>query len=171
MRASEFRGLRWQDVDLDEGILHVTQRADAWRHIGAPKSAAGTRTIPACADGDQCPPAVALSSVRSASSILCSPTAPETSRASPTSPSVSGSRSSVAAGSSPRWESAVRVPLSETRCGVAVHRHPGLDAEAGAGRARPRLDHHDVRSLWASLHRSRRRQEAMKKFEAAIVAA
>ena len=46
MRASELRGLRWQDVDLDAGILHVTQRADAWRHIGPPKSAAGTRTIP-----------------------------------------------------------------------------------------------------------------------------
>ena len=46
MRASELRGLRWQDVDLDEGVVHVTQRADAWRHIGPPKSAAGTRTIP-----------------------------------------------------------------------------------------------------------------------------
>lgn len=46
MRASELRGLRWQDVDLDEVVVHVTQRADAWRRIGAPKSAAGTRTIP-----------------------------------------------------------------------------------------------------------------------------
>jgi integrase len=46
LRASELRGLRWQDVDLDAGLLHVTQRADAWRQIGAPKSAAGTRTIP-----------------------------------------------------------------------------------------------------------------------------
>jgi integrase len=46
MRASELRGLRWQDVDLNEGLVHVAQRADAWRRIGAPKSAAGTRTIP-----------------------------------------------------------------------------------------------------------------------------
>jgi integrase len=46
MRASELRGLRWQDVDLDEGVAAVTQRADAWRRIGAPKSVAGTRTIP-----------------------------------------------------------------------------------------------------------------------------
>ena len=46
LRASELRGLRWQDVDLDAGLIHVTQRADAWRRIGAPKSAAGTRTIP-----------------------------------------------------------------------------------------------------------------------------
>jgi integrase len=46
MRASELHGLRWQDVDLDEGIVHVRQRADAWRHIGPPKSAAGNRDIP-----------------------------------------------------------------------------------------------------------------------------
>jgi integrase len=46
MRASELRGLRWQDVDLDEGLIYVTQRADAWRRLGPPKSAAGTRTIP-----------------------------------------------------------------------------------------------------------------------------
>jgi integrase len=46
MRASELRGLRWQDVDLDEGLIHVRQRADAWRNIGPPKSAAGSRDIP-----------------------------------------------------------------------------------------------------------------------------
>ncbi|HWW33810.1 MAG TPA: site-specific integrase, partial [Xanthobacteraceae bacterium] len=46
MRVSELRGLRWADVDLDAGIIHVTQRADAWGTIGSPKSAAGTRDIP-----------------------------------------------------------------------------------------------------------------------------
>ena len=46
MRASELRGLRWADVDLDAGIIHVMQRADAWGKIGSPKSAAGTRDIP-----------------------------------------------------------------------------------------------------------------------------
>jgi integrase len=46
MRASELRGLCWQDVDLDAGIIHVRQRADAWRKIGPPKSAAGARDIP-----------------------------------------------------------------------------------------------------------------------------
>jgi integrase len=46
MRVSELRGLRWADVDLDVGIIHVTQRADAWGTIGSPKSAAGTRDIP-----------------------------------------------------------------------------------------------------------------------------
>jgi integrase len=46
MRASELRGLRWQDADLDQGIIHIRQRADAWRLMGPPKSAAGTRDIP-----------------------------------------------------------------------------------------------------------------------------
>jgi integrase len=46
MRASELRGLRWADVDLDRGVIHVRQRADNWRNLGAPKSAAGKRDIP-----------------------------------------------------------------------------------------------------------------------------
>jgi integrase len=29
MRLSELRGLRWSDVDLEAGIIHVRQRADA----------------------------------------------------------------------------------------------------------------------------------------------
>jgi integrase len=46
LRASELRGLRWDDVDLKKGELHVRQRADHWNVIGAPKSAAGERTVP-----------------------------------------------------------------------------------------------------------------------------
>lgn len=46
MRASELRGLRWSDVDVTKGEIHVRQRADAWRNIGAPKSKAGKRDIP-----------------------------------------------------------------------------------------------------------------------------
>src|SRR5262249_7938961 len=46
MRASELRGLPWSNVDLDAGIIHVRQRADAWGAIGAPKSKAGKRDIP-----------------------------------------------------------------------------------------------------------------------------
>jgi integrase len=46
MRASELRGLRWSDVDLAKRQIHVRQRADRYLKIGAPKSAAGTRTIP-----------------------------------------------------------------------------------------------------------------------------
>lgn len=46
LRASELRGLRWADVDLKSGELHVRQRADRYNIIGAPKSKASRRTIP-----------------------------------------------------------------------------------------------------------------------------
>ena len=46
MRLSELRGLPWSDVDLDAGVIHVRQRADAWLNIGPPKSKAGKRDIP-----------------------------------------------------------------------------------------------------------------------------
>jgi len=46
LRASELRGLRWQDVDLKKGEIHVRQRADKFNAIGKPKSEAGDRTIP-----------------------------------------------------------------------------------------------------------------------------
>jgi integrase len=46
LRASELRGLRWQDVDLKRGELHVRQRADRYNVIGKPKSESGERTIP-----------------------------------------------------------------------------------------------------------------------------
>ena len=46
LRASELRGLRWGDVDLKRGELHVRQRADRYGKIGRPKSEAGERTVP-----------------------------------------------------------------------------------------------------------------------------
>jgi integrase len=46
LRSSELRGLRWSDVDLKRGELHVRQRADRYNAIGNPKSVAGERTIP-----------------------------------------------------------------------------------------------------------------------------
>ena len=46
LRASELRGLRWDDVDLKRGELHVRQRADRYSKIGRPKSEAGERTVP-----------------------------------------------------------------------------------------------------------------------------
>ena len=46
LRASELRGLRWEDVDLADGVLHVRQRADCFNAIGPPKSEAGERTVP-----------------------------------------------------------------------------------------------------------------------------
>jgi integrase len=46
LRASELRGLRWKDVDLDKRELHVRQRADRYSAIGKPKSESGERTVP-----------------------------------------------------------------------------------------------------------------------------
>lgn len=46
LRASELRGLRWSDVDLKACEIHVRQRADRYRAIGNPKSAASRRSIP-----------------------------------------------------------------------------------------------------------------------------
>ncbi|UUL82223.1 tyrosine-type recombinase/integrase [Sphingomonas qomolangmaensis] len=46
LRASELRGLPWPAIDLKGATLTVSQRADLNGTIGAPKSAAGYRTIP-----------------------------------------------------------------------------------------------------------------------------
>jgi integrase len=46
LRASELRGLRWQDVDFDKKELHVRQRADRYAAIGRPKSESAERTVP-----------------------------------------------------------------------------------------------------------------------------
>jgi len=46
MRASELRGLPWSNVDLDGAVIHVRQRADQWGRIGKPKSKSGNRDIP-----------------------------------------------------------------------------------------------------------------------------
>jgi integrase len=46
LRASELRGLTWNDVDLKAETLTVRQRADRWNTIGSPKSASGKRTVP-----------------------------------------------------------------------------------------------------------------------------
>jgi integrase len=50
LRASELRGLRWKDINLKAGELHVRQRADRYNEIGHPKSKAGVRTIPLAPD-------------------------------------------------------------------------------------------------------------------------
>jgi integrase len=46
LRASELRGLRWEDLDLKRAELTVRQRADRYSGIGPTKSAAGRRTVP-----------------------------------------------------------------------------------------------------------------------------
>lgn len=46
MRASEIRGLAWSAIDLNRKVVRVEQRADVHGTLGAPKSAAGFRSIP-----------------------------------------------------------------------------------------------------------------------------
>jgi integrase len=46
LRASELRGLRWCDLDLQKGLLNVRQRADRYNEIGSPKSGKSARRIP-----------------------------------------------------------------------------------------------------------------------------
>jgi integrase len=46
LRASELRGLRWQDIDFKKVELHVRQRADRYGAIGNPKSADSQRVVP-----------------------------------------------------------------------------------------------------------------------------
>ncbi len=46
MRASELRGLVWHEVDFAKRVIRVSQRADKWGEIGAPKSATSRREIP-----------------------------------------------------------------------------------------------------------------------------
>ena len=45
-RQSELRALSWPNVDFRGHEIHIIQRADRWNTIGAPKSAAGTRSVP-----------------------------------------------------------------------------------------------------------------------------
>lgn len=46
LRASELRGLRWEDVDFKKATIHIRQRADAYNKIGPPKSESGERAVP-----------------------------------------------------------------------------------------------------------------------------
>ena len=46
LRASELRGLTWDDVDLQHGEIYVRRRVDRFGTFGPPKSKAGTRSIP-----------------------------------------------------------------------------------------------------------------------------
>jgi integrase len=46
LRASELRGLRWDDADLPHAKLHVRQRADRFNKIDKPKSESSERTVP-----------------------------------------------------------------------------------------------------------------------------
>jgi len=49
-RAGEQWALRWRDVDFENGKLQIDRRVDAYREEGAPKTAAGVRTVPISKD-------------------------------------------------------------------------------------------------------------------------
>jgi integrase len=46
LRASELRGLRWEDLDFEGRQINVTQRADVFHKIGKLKSKAAYRSVP-----------------------------------------------------------------------------------------------------------------------------
>ncbi len=46
LRASELRGLTWDDIKFKDKEIHVRQRADRYNQIGSPKSHAGERMVP-----------------------------------------------------------------------------------------------------------------------------
>jgi integrase len=46
LRMGEVRALQWSDIDLEAGVIRVTQAMDGKGTLVAPKSAAGRRTVP-----------------------------------------------------------------------------------------------------------------------------
>ena len=46
MRMGEIRALRWTNVDLKRGVIHVVEAADQLGRIGPPKTRAGVRDVP-----------------------------------------------------------------------------------------------------------------------------
>lgn len=46
LRASELRGLPWNDINFEKRELTVSQRADPYGTIGSPKSGSAMRTLP-----------------------------------------------------------------------------------------------------------------------------
>ena len=46
LRASELRGLKWENVEQDTGKIHVRERADFENTLGSPKTASSRRTVP-----------------------------------------------------------------------------------------------------------------------------
>ena len=46
MRRSEVMGLRWSDIDLDAGLVHIVRGRLANGNVGTPKSDRSTRSLP-----------------------------------------------------------------------------------------------------------------------------
>ena len=168
LRASELRGLRWADVDLKRGEIHVRQRADRYNKIGPPKSEAGERTIPL--------PPMVVNALREAS-LACpkgelglgvSQRARSASRTTPT----SSSAASIRPRSRPRSPTSTarrNIPAC-TACAISmlvVHQparrwRPRIAAQAGAGAAGSRLDPDDGGHLRPSVSARRRRRRACR---------
>ena len=153
LRASELRGLRWQDIDLKRGELHVRQRADRYGKVGRPKSEAGERTVPL-------PPMVV--SVLREHKLACPPN--EHDLAFPNSRGSFDHRVTIVERALPSgagrgrcrrspWRGQIQGPPQPAALlRLVVHQparrwRPRTAAEDGAGAARPRLDPDDGRSL------------------------
>jgi len=50
LRAGEQRALRWDDVDLDAGVVRVTRAVKHGGYVGPPKTKGGKRTVPLAPD-------------------------------------------------------------------------------------------------------------------------
>ena len=158
LRASELRGLRWADIDLGTGTLTVSQRADAWRQIGAPKSAASKREIPLVPMAInalkqwrlECPAGELDLVFPNNAGRVDSP--PNIQRR------VWGPlqiECGLVDGSGPP---PLSVPQLASRGSQLVHCAPGMDAQTAPGSHGACVDHDDVRSLRALFQRPGRRQ-------------
>jgi hypothetical protein len=141
MRASELRGLRWSDVDLDAGTIHVRQRADKWggRITKVRRWRARYSAHP---DGGQHPQAMESRSTRRIN--IC-----EWQRPRAVARNVFFAR--MEAASTEVWNAALRVSQPAARCGELVHRDAGMEPETHPSGHGPLIDNNDLRSLWSSV--------------------
>ena len=163
LRASELRGLRWADVDLEKRELHVRQRADRYSAIGKPKSefrradrslnadrgehAAGVEACLPEERGGAClsdRPAAWSSTTRTSSGAGLSR---RSSR--PASRSKERPRGRNGQAGKVHWP-----PCPEALLRLMVHQPArrwgiGASRKGGAGAPRPLVDHDDDGCLWA----------------------
>ena len=50
LRQGEIRALRWTNLDLEDGWVHVRQSLDKWGNVKKPKTAKGIRSVPISQD-------------------------------------------------------------------------------------------------------------------------
>ena len=149
LRASELRGLRWHDVDLKRGELHVRQRADRYGKIGRPKSEAGERAVPL-------PPMVVA--VLREHWLACSK-GPRTSAISPSrivaATSSTGTASSSTDSIRRRWPPASSISMAVRN--IRAYTHSGISMRAGASTGGSMVD-------WNCRSRSCRHGSATPRF-------